>query len=272
MRYYKNIENIILEANPKEKIGMFKSFYKNYLNEDYIKESNYEPYIMYEPSYNKIFNIVVPKGLKQRKYMNTKEGKINLLHTIAHIEYSAIDLALDAALRFQNLPKEYYNDWLEVANDEVRHFEMIEQLLNELDSSYGSLEVHTNLFEAMKKTPDFLSRMAVVPRFLEANGLEQNPKIMDKLNSNPDEFNKKIIKALNVILEEEIDHVLKGDKWFKYECERLKLNHENTYIEILERVYPGSTSKKYDLNIDARKKAGFSCDELKFLSKRDNCN
>lgn len=272
MKYYKNIENIILESNPNNKTKMFKSFYKNYLEKNYKKESNYSPYEMNEPSYNKTLNIIEPKALKKRKYMDTKEGKINLLHTIAHIEYSAIDLALDAALRFQNLPDEYYDDWLEVANDEVRHFEMIEKLLIELGSFYGDLEVHTNLFEAMKKTPDFLSRMAVVPRFLEANGLEQNPKIMDKLNSNPDGFNKKIIKALNVILEEEVDHVKKGDRWFKYECDKLTLDYEKTYIDILERIYPGSTKKRYNLNIKARKEAGFSCDELKFLSKKDNCN
>ncbi len=272
MNYYKNVEKIILEVNPKQKILMFKSFYKKYLEENYLFETDYFPYEIKEPSYMNFLNIVSPNNVSQRKYMNTKEGKINLLHTIAHIEYSAIDLALDAALRFSNLPKRYYDDWLEVASDEVRHFEMIEKLLEELGSFYGALEVHTNLFEAMKKTPDFLSRMAVVPRFLEANGLEQNPKIMDKLNSNPDEFNLKIIDALNIILNEEIDHVTKGDRWFKYECEKQNLEPEKTYINILEKIYPGSTSKQYNLNFEARKKAGFSCDELKFLAKRDNCD
>ncbi len=170
------------------------------------------------------------------------------------------------------MPRKFYKDWLEVANDEIRHFLMIEKLLEELGSYYGAIEVHTNLFEAMKKTPDLLSRMAIVPRYLEANGLEQNPKIMDKLNSNPDKFNIKILSALNTILEEEIDHVTKGDIWFKYECERLNLEPEKTYLEILEKIYPGCTTKKQNLNIEARKKAGFSCDELKFLTKRDNCN
>ncbi len=134
---------------------------------------------------------------------------------------------------------------------------MLESLLHDLGASYGDLEVHTNLFEAMKKTPDLLSRMAVVPRYLEANGLEQNPKIMEKLKSNPDGFNKKILDVLNIILEEEIDHVTKGDRWFKYECNRLNLEPESTYLEILEKVYPGSTSRKYELNFEARKKSWF---------------
>lgn len=272
MNYYYLLENVIKESQPREKVRKFKEFYKNFLEEKLIFEKDYTAYEMTVPSYFDILKLVPPQKINKRKYVNTKEGKINLLHTIAHIEYSAIDLALDAALRYKNMPLEYYKDWLEVANDEVRHFEMIEKLLLELDSFYGDIEVHTNLFEAMKKTPDLLSRMAVVPRYLEANGLEQNPKIMEKLNSNPDEFNKKILSALNTILEEEIDHVYKGDKWFKYECENQSLEPEKTYLEILEKVYPGSTSRKYEINFEARKQAGFSCDELKFLSKKEDCN
>lgn len=272
MNYYYSLEKVIMAKEPEEKISLFYKFYKNFKENLFDFEQEYKPYEMIKPSYEGLVNVILPKDAQHRKYVNTKEGKINLLHTIAHIEYSAIDLALDAAIRYQNMPMKFYEDWLEVADDEIRHFLMIEKLLKELDSFYGELEVHTNLFEAMKKTPDLLSRMAIVPRFLEANGLEQNPKIMDKLISNPDEFNKKILNALEVILEEEIDHVTKGDKWFKYECNRLNLNPESKYLEILEQVYPGCTKKKYDLNIEARKLAGFSCDELKFLSKKDDCN
>lgn len=272
MNYYLVLEEIILTANPNEKINKFKKFYEMFLNDELVFEDGYEPYEMVEASYVGMLNIVLPKEAKNRKYVNTIEGKINLLHTIAHIEYCAIDLALDAALRFQGLPKKYYEDWLEVAEDEVRHFLMIEKLLHELGASYGDLEVHTNLFEAMKKTPDLLSRMAVVPRFLEANGLDQNPKIMEKLNSSLDDFNKKILDALNVILEEEIDHVSKGDRWFKYECDRLNLEPESTYIEVVDKVFPGTSTRKYQLNFEARKKAGFSCNELKFLSKMEDCN
>lgn len=271
MKYYYLLENIILEENPKEKISKFNDFYSRFLNDELEFEKNHISYEMQNPSYINILKVVFSKDAKHRKYVNTKEGKLNLLHTIAHIEYSAIDLALDAALRYKNMPKKYYEDWLEVASDEIRHFLMIEKLIEELGHKFGDLEVHTNLFDAMKKTPDLLSRMAVVPRYLEANGLEQNPKIMDKLNSNPDDFNKKIINALNTILEEEIDHVTKGDRWFKYECDRLSLEPEPTYLEILEKVYPGSTRRKYDINFELRKQAGFSCDELKFLSKKEEC-
>jgi len=272
MNYYYLLECVILEPNPKEKIKSFKKLYSNFLEDNLKFENDYTPYEMINPSYYEILNIIPAKSMPKIKYLKTKEGKINLLHTVAHIEYSAIDLALDAALRYKNMPREYYKDWLEVANDEVRHFLMLEELLEELGTSYGDLDVHTGLFDAMKSTPDLLSRMAVVPRYLEANGLEHNPKIMDNLKSNLDEFNKKILKVLSVILEEEVDHVTKGDRWFKYECKKLNLEPEENYFRILEEVYPGCTQRKYELNIEARKKAGFSCDELKFLSKKEDCN
>jgi uncharacterized ferritin-like protein (DUF455 family) len=272
MNYYYLLEKIVLEENPKVKIESFKEFYSNFLEGKLNFDNTHKSYEMLEPSYKKMLNVILPNKIKQRKYVNTNEGKVNLLHTIAHIEYSAIDLALDASLRYKDMPKEFYEDWLEVADDEIRHFLMIEKLLEELGSYYGELEVHDSLFIAMKKTPDLLSRMAVVPRYLEANGLDQNPKIMEKLNSNMDTFNKKILNALTIILEEEIDHVLKGDRWFKYECERQDLESEKTYFEILERIYPGTNQRKHSINIEARKQAGFSCDELKFLSKKTDCN
>lgn len=272
MNYFRDLEEILLTINPNEKFRKFDCFYKEFLSENIDFSNNYEIMPLEEPSYKSFMKIVLPKNVKIRKYFDTKEGKGSLLHTIAHIEYSAIDLALDAALRFKNLPKEYYKDWLEVASDEIRHFLMIEEIMNKVGYKYGDFEVHTNLFEAIKKTTNLVERMAIVPRYLEANGLDQNPKIMKKLESNPDEINYEILKALNVILEEEVDHVYKGDKWFKYACEKENLDVENTYLELLEKYYPGSTQgKKPDMNFEARKKAGFSCDELKRLSNKSDC-
>lgn len=272
MDYFSNLEEVILSNEPKDKIAKFKVFYKNFKENNFFFNNNYTPYKMQNPSYETFLNIVKPTTLPKIKNFNSIEGKKYLLHTILHIEYSAIDLALDAALRYKDLPKDYYEDWLEVANDEVRHFLMLEKLLNELGGKYGDFDVHKNLFEAMEKTPEFLRRMAAVPRYLEANGLDQNPKIMEKLNSNKDEFNDKILDALNTILIEEVDHVSKGDRWFKYACDLENLPYDSTYLEIIEDVFPGSTKRKMDLNFEDRKKAGFSCDELKILSKKADCN
>lgn len=272
MDYFLSLEDILHTSKPKDKIEKFRLFYDNFLNDNYIMDESYIPYNFDKPSYASFLEIVKPTSLPPIKNFKSIEGKKYLVHTILHIEYSAIDLALDAALRFKNMPKRYYEDWLEVADDEIRHFLMLEELLFELDGFYGEFPVHKNLFEAMEQTPDFLRRMAAVPRYLEANGLDQNPKIMLKLNSNRDEFNNKFLKALKVILEEEVTHVKKGDIWFKYECERLNIEPESTYLKIIEEVFPGSTSRKMDLNFIARKEAGFSCNELKILSKKEDCN
>lgn len=272
MDYFLLLEDILFTSNPKNKIEKFRNFYKAFKNDDYFMDENYIAPKLVEPSYSSFLNIIKPTQLPPIKNFKSNEGKKYLLHTILHIEYSAIDLALDAALRFKNLPKEYYKDWLEVADDEIRHFLMLEKLLDELGGKYGDFDVHKNLFEAMEKTSGFLERMAAVPRYLEANGLDQNPKIMEKLNSNKDEFNTKFLEVLNIILKEEVDHVSKGDRWFKYACDLEKLPYEETYLKIIEDVFPGSTKRKMDLNFEDRKKAGFSCNELKILSKKSDCN
>jgi uncharacterized ferritin-like protein (DUF455 family) len=270
--FFCEIFELLIISNSKDKISKFNVFYNKFLKNNVIFEDNNDVKTIEKPSYSDFCTIVLPKNQNKRKYLDTIDGKKQLLHTIAHIEYSAIDLALDACYRFRDMPKSYYEDWMEVANDEVRHFLMLEKLMDEVGVKYGDYPVHTNLFEAMKKTPILLERMAVVPRFLEANGLEQNPKIMEKLKSNQDEFNLKIINALEIILEEEIDHVRKGDRWFKYECDKLGLDYQETYLDILEKHYPKSTKNSKELNFEARKRAGFSCDELKILSNKTECS
>ena len=271
MDYFSTLEEVLLTSEPKDKIEKFKLFYKKFLNNETTFDNLYEPCILNKPSYSSFLQIVKPTDLPVIKNFKSIEGKRYLVHTILHIEYSAIDLALDAALRYKHMPMNYYKDWLEVADDEIRHFLMLEDLLHSADSKYGDFPVHKNLFEAMEQTPEFLRRMAAVPRYLEANGLDQNPKIMEKLKSNRDEFNLKLMDVLKIILEEEVDHVRKGDIWFKYECERLNLEPESTYMQIIEEVFPGSTKRKMDINFKARKEAGFSCNELKQLSKKQEC-
>ena len=133
-----------------------------------------------------------------------------LLHAITHIEFSAIDLALDACYRFQKLPREYYKDWMEVADDEVRHFKMLINLLKKYGVEYGDYPVHQGLFEASMRALEFIPRMALIPRYMEANGLDANQALIAKLKTIPN--TEEVIEVLEVILKEEIDHVKKGDK------------------------------------------------------------
>ncbi|MGD9655855.1 MAG: ferritin-like domain-containing protein, partial [Sulfuricurvum sp.] len=261
-----------LEAKtPKEKFGMFEALYANYKNGAVSMAWSDAPKQFASPSYEGTCQVVPPQNVPKRSNLTTKEGQINLLHAIAHIEYSAVDLALDAAYRFRDMPKEFYDDWLEVAEDEVRHFGMLHALLEELGACYGEVAVHNALFEASQKTQTLLERMAVVPRYLEANGLDATPMILEKLERLPQNAMLERVKAaLGVILEEEVGHVKKGDFWFDWACQKEQRSKE-IYFEIIEKYYPQGFAKPRNLNADARKEAGFSCKELNFMAKKQVC-
>lgn len=221
------------------------------------------------PSYANRCTIVPPKELPQRKDFDSKEGLATLIHSIAHIEYSAIDLALDAVYRYPDMPREYKIDWLQVASDEIRHFKMLETLLNDLGFSYGDFPVHSGLFDAAQKTAhNILHRMAIVPRYFEASGLDVSPQIIKKLhNKRKNTAVQKLIDALDIIYEEEIDHVHKGDRWFKYLCEE-QGKKEDVYFEILEQYGLLHKHRPY-VNVEARKEAGFTCAEIKKLGAKE---
>jgi uncharacterized ferritin-like protein (DUF455 family) len=271
MNFYQELELIIEAKTPKEKFARFEHFYQEYKKETPLFERSLRAKEFETPSYSELCPVVAPQKVPKRKNLTSQEGQINLLHAIAHIEYSAIDLALDAAYRFASLPKAYYDDWLEVADDEIRHFVMLENLLQELGASYGDVEVHNALFEASQKTQTLLERMAVVPRYLEANGLDATPMILEKLQKLPQsEMLGKIQENLKIILHEEIDHVKKGDVWFQYACEQEKVSPE-IYFEIIDKYYPQGFLRPKNLNTQARKEAGFSCSELNFMAKRKVC-
>jgi uncharacterized ferritin-like protein (DUF455 family) len=271
MNFYKELELILQLQKPQEKMQRFEAFYSAFQKDEVIFEKEYIAQKFEKPSYENLCMIISPQDVPKRRNLTTKEGQINLLHAVAHIEYSAIDLAIDAAYRFQGLPREYYADWLSVANDEIKHFFMLETLLNELDAKYGDVEVHNALFEASQRTQTLLERMAVVPRYLEANGLDATPMILEKLKRLPkNKMIEKIVQALEVILAEEIDHVKKGDVWFNYACELNGVSN-NVYFEIIDKYYPQGFLRPKNVNVEARKEAGFSCDELKIMAKKEVC-
>ncbi len=272
MEFFRTLEEILTTTAPLDKCKRFKQFYAAYTEAKVSFEHTHKALLFEEPSYAGFCQLVSPLVVLKRKKLSSDRGKAVFLHAIAHIEYAAIDLALDAAYRFKDLPRAYYDDWLSVANDEVRHFEMLERLLTEMGSCYGELPVHNALFEASQRTVSLHERMAVVPRYLEANGLDATPLMIEKLRHfKEDEKAQKIISALEIILEEECDHVHKGDRWFKYACDQQNMSY-SIYFDIIEKHYPGSFPRKKDLNIEARKKAGFSCTELKRMNTQAACH
>lgn len=236
-------------------------------------DDDFTPQLFSKPSYASKCHIVDPRELPARKDFESKEGLATLVHAIAHIEYSAIDLALDAVYRYPQMPHAYKVDWLEVASDEIRHFKLLQSILTELGYDYGDFPVHCGLFDAAEHSAEnILDRMAIIPRYYEASGLDVSPQIIKKLdNKRKNPQVKKLIDALHIIYDEEIDHVHKGDKWFKYLCKeegKTEGTEEEVYFEILGRYKLLSKHRPY-VNVEARKEAGFSCSEIKKLGAKE---
>ncbi len=270
MEFFTELERLLQLQTPYEKIEQFKTFYEHYLGDKLLFDHKLSSKVFTEPSFDNYCNTVDAKTMPKRTALSTTHGKAYLVHAITHIEYSAIDLALDHAYRFKNMPKEFYDDWLEVADDEVRHFLMLEPLLVSHGYKYGYFGVHSFLFDISMKSLDLVTRMATVPRYLEASGLDANPKMIEKLGNIDDDFARDTIKALEIILKEEVDHVKKGDYWFKWACERENINPDN-YFDIVEKVLPGAKKTKPFVNIKDRQKAGFSCAEISVITD-EKCN
>jgi uncharacterized ferritin-like protein (DUF455 family) len=196
-----------------------------------------------------------------RRRLGSAEGRAALVHAVAHIEFNAINLALDAVYRFRDMPDDYYRDWLSVAADEARHFLMVEKRLTELGYAYGDFPAHNGLWEMAEKTAaSCLERMALVPRVLEARGLDVTPGMIERLRQAGD---GRTVAVLEVILEEEVRHVEIGTRWFRFCCERESVDPETTFFDLLERHYGDALRGPF--NTDARLRAGFSRGEMNRL-------
>lgn len=204
----------------------------------------------------------VAPGKVPRRSPHTAAGRAALIHAIAHIEYSAIDLALDHALRFAGLPADYYADWLGVAVEEAHHFRLLRGHLQRLGHDYGDFPVHDALWRmAMKTTADPLARMALVPRLLEARGLDATPPIQAKLAEVGD---TDAVALLDIILRDEEGHVGLGDKWFRHLCAQRGLPPEETFRALI--ADHGAPWPQAPMNERARLAAGFSREELAGLT------
>jgi uncharacterized ferritin-like protein (DUF455 family) len=206
-------------------------------------------------------DLVEPRLLRHRG-MQTEEGRTVLLHAIAHIEFNAINLALDAVWRFHGMPEAYYADWLQVAFEEARHFGLLQARLHEFGHGYGDYPAHDGLWDMCARTSDdVLARMALVPRTLEARGLDASPPIRARLMQAGDASSAAI---LDVILRDEIGHVRIGIRWFRHLCEARALEPHETYARLAEQYR--APRLRGPFNFDARRAAGFDEDELAALA------
>ena len=194
----------------------------------------------------------------------TADGLAALLHAVTHIEFNAINLALDAVWRFPHMPTAYYRDWLQVAHEEAHHFSLLRAQLQAMGYDYGDFPAHTGLWDMTAKTEgDVLARMALVPRTLEARGLDATPPMQAKLRKVGTPYAARAVDILDIILRDEIGHVAIGNHWYRFLCRQRGLDPIATYA-LLAAQY-SAPRLRGPLNLDARRAAGFDDAELELL-------
>ncbi|KQV48074.1 hypothetical protein ASC95_19070 [Pelomonas sp. Root1217] len=195
--------------------------------------------------------------------LRTPAGIAALVHAIAHIELNAIDLALDICWRFPGMPEAFYRDWLRIAQEEAKHFTLLREHLLTLGFDYGDFDAHNALWDMAERTKhDLLARIALVPRTLEARGLDASPAVKRKLVGAGD---KRAGEILDIILHDEIGHVLAGNRWYRFLCEQRGLDPIATYAELA--TLHQAPKLRAPFNLEARRAAGFDEAELAALAR-----
>jgi uncharacterized ferritin-like protein (DUF455 family) len=208
--------------------------------------------------------VLVPPMEVPHRSPFTPEGLAALLHAVCHIEFNAIDLALDAVWRFDGMPPDFYRDWLRVADEEATHFTLLRTHLQSLGHDYGDFPAHNGLWEMCVKTQhDITARMALVPRTLEARGLDATPLIQTRLRKVGTPAALRAVDILDIILRDEIGHVAIGNRWYGWLCARQQLDPVAHY-RVLARTHCAPRLKP-PFNADARLAAGFSQAEIDYL-------
>ncbi|HET7864860.1 MAG TPA: ferritin-like domain-containing protein [Burkholderiaceae bacterium] len=210
--------------------------------------------------------VLVPPAQLARRSPFTQAGRRALLHALAHIEFNAINLALDAVWRFAGLPEAYYRDWLRVAAEEAHHFSLLCEHLASLDCRYADLPAHDGLWAMVERTRgDVLARMALVPRTLEARGLDATPPMQARLRQAGDH---RAAEILAVILRDEVGHVAIGNHWYRFLCALRGLDPLAHYAELARRYEAPPLRPPF--NLEARRRAGFTGEELALLGRPED--
>ncbi|ULJ68862.1 ferritin-like domain-containing protein [Wielerella bovis] len=258
--FYTLIHAALCETDPSEKCRLTFELYEKYHSGSLKMDKSAaceDVWIAGRPAKPEL---VPPYKVEQRK-PSTPEGYAAMLHAITHIEFNAINLALDAAFRFRYLPEQFTADWLQVAKEECEHFGLMRARLHEYGYEYGDFTAHGHLWDMAYKTAfDPLLRMALVPRVLEARGLDVTPAIREKVAQRGD---VKTCEALDVIYRDEVGHVRIGNRWYGYLCEQRGLEPMALFRQLL-RQYDMFIFRGY-VNLEARERAGFSAFEMAML-------
>lgn len=260
MNYFESVYAALMADDPQVKKQLIDKLYSAAAVPNFSQE---------QPPAERVLNpgrpakpeLIDPRQVPHRG-LGSEAGRAAMCHAVAHIEFNAINLALDACYRFRNMPEQYYIDWLSVAWDEARHFSLLADRMALMGCQYGDYPAHNGLWDmALKSDHDVLVRMALVPRVLEARGLDVTPGMIRRLTSAND---PQTVAVLKVILSEEVRHVEIGSYWYESLCKQRGLDHEQHFLDLLAEF---DTRVKLPMNEKARAEAGFSAEELNKLNE-----
>ena len=255
----------IQTTDPFTKAAETQELYRRWCAGELDKQSRDEAKRIPVPGRPAKPELVNPHNVPKRGF-NSTQGLIKLAHAIAHIEFNAINLALDAVYRFREMPDDFLSDWLKVAAEEAKHFVMLANYLQANHANYGDYAAHNGLWEmALKTDHDVMVRMALVPRVLEARGLDVTPTMIAKLKSVSEH---RLVEILQVIHREEIGHVQIGTRWFNYTCKQRGLSPAIVFNELLHEYMKGAIQGPFEMA--SRLQAGFTEEEMQQLVEISN--
>jgi len=259
---YQRLESALLETDPAAKCDLAARLFGDWREGGLVEHAQSPILPIDDAGRPETPSLVDPRQLEKRS-VATESGRIKLLHAFAHIEFNAINIALDAAYRFRQMPAQYVDDWLRVATEEASHFQLLEQSLRERGSYYGAYPAHRGLWDMVCKTRhNLLHRMALVPRVMEARGLDVTPLMIKKFSQADD---ASAVAILEQIYQDEIDHVRIGNYWYQLLCEQQGLAAEATFRTLIDRYMGGKLRGPF--NWPARIEAGFAAEELSSLEQ-----
>ncbi len=257
---YAHTKQAFITADPDQKIELTRQTVSRWNAGELEWLDGDEPELLNQPGRLDIPEIVAPSEVNSRK-MGKEEGRAALIHALAHIELTAVNLALDSVYRYRGMPKAFYADWMQCAGEEANHFIALRGRLREMGYDYGSFKAHGELWNmAVDTADDMLERMGIVHRVFEARALDVIPKTMQRFDQLGD---KKMVDILTMIANEEVGHVSSGSRWYHYQCEQRQLDADKTFIDLLWKYMKGPL--KGPFNHDIRLKAGFSEREMKMI-------
>ena len=260
--FYRQVEAAILQSDPARKCEQTRQLVQIWEQGVSADADSTTILPIDDPGRPENPELVDPRQLPRRSFAS-EIGRIRLLHAFAHIEFNAINIALDAVYRFRRMPVNFVSDWLRVAAEEAQHFRLLEVELKQRGSYYGACPAHRGLWDMVCKTRDnLLHRMALVPRVMEARGLDVTPAMIARFRQFGDEA---AVAILEVIYRDEVGHVRIGDYWFRRLCAEQGLDAEKTFRELVDLYMDGRLRGPF--NRPARIEAGFRNEELDALER-----